>query len=243
MNIKLYLQYDGTDYHGWQVQPGKATVQGAVSEALEKITHEKIMPVGCGRTDAGVHASGYVCSFMTNSKIPVDRIPFALNSNLPGDIVCTGAEYVEDNFRANDSAVGKTYRYTIDNGVFPNVFKRRYAWHYKYPLDVEKMRRAAEAFIGEHDFIGFASSGFSAKTTVRTIHCIDIKKQDSIITIDVTGNGFLYNMVRIIAGTLVYAGGGRINAEDMGEIIASKTRERAGITAPSHGLCLKEVFY
>ena len=243
MNIKLYLQFDGTDYCGWQIQPGKPTIQGALKAALAEITGEDIMPEGCGRTDSGVHARRYVCSFKTESNIPIERFPYALNSKLPDGIICTGAEYADDGFRANRSAVGKTYRYTIDNGAFADMFTRRYAWHYKFPIDIGLMRQAAEAFCGTHDFIGFAASGFSVKTTVRTIHSVKIEKHGSIITIDVTGNGFLYNMVRIIAGTLVYAGSGRIPAGDMPEIIASKCRNRAGITAPAKGLCLEEVYY
>lgn len=243
MNIKLYLRFDGSNYHGWQVQPNGMTVQQALSDAIFAVTGEKILPCGCGRTDAGVHASGYVCSFTINSTIPPERIPYALNVHLPDDIICIRAEESEDGFTANRSAVGKTYRYTIDNGEFPDVFQRRYAWHYKHSLDIDAMKAAAGAFVGTHNFIGFAASGFSVKTTVRTIHSVNIEKNGSIITIDVTGNGFLYNMVRIIAGTLVYCGAGRINPADMPAIIASCQRDRAGITAPAKGLCLKEVFY
>lgn len=243
MNIKLYLQFDGTSYHGWQIQSNAPTVQQALSDAVFAVTKERLLPCGCGRTDAGVHASGYVCSFSTQSRIPPERIPYALNANLPYDIVCTGAEYTDESFSASRSALAKTYRYTIDNGEFPDVFSLRYAWHYKHPLNIDAMMKAADAFIGTHDFIGFAASGFSVKTTVRTIHKIEINKSGNIITVDVTGNGFLYNMVRIIAGTLVYAGCGRINPDEMTDIINSRCRDRAGITAPAKGLCLREVFY
>ena len=243
MNIRLNLQFDGTNYHGWQIQPGKPTVQGTLKTALERITRENITPIGCGRTDSGVHASFYTASFRTNTTIPIDRMPYALNANLPADIRCTGAEYAAEDFQANTSAKSKCYRYTIDNSVFGNVFLSRYAWHYKHPLDIRAMRKAAAAFEGTHDFIGFASSGFSVKTTIRTIYGIKIAENDGVITIDVTGNGFLYNMVRIIAGTLVYTGGGRISADDMASIIASRCRDRAGITAPAKGLCLRNVFY
>lgn len=243
MNIKVYLQFDGTNYHGWQIQSEKTTVQGTVAKAIEKLTHEKINPCGCGRTDSGVHALGYVCSFQTSATIPADKFAYALNSQLPDDIICTGAEKVEDDFTANRSAKAKTYRYVIDNSKFGNVFLGRYAWHYKYPLDVKLMKKASEAFCGTHDFIGFASSRFSVKTTVRTVYSLDIFKNGDVITIDITGNGFLYNMVRIIVGTLVYVGGGRINAEDIPKIIKSRCRQKAGITAPAKGLCLKEVYY
>lgn len=243
MNIKLYLQFDGTEYRGWQIQPGLPTVQGVLRDALKKITKEDVTPIGCGRTDSGVHAIKYIASFHTSSTIPPDRIPYALNTALPDDIVCTGAKTVDDGFHANSSATSKCYRYVIDNNEFPDVFMSRFAWHHKYHLDIDRMKRAASAFIGEHDFIGFASSGFTVKTTVRTIYDIDITSENNIITIDVTGNGFLYNMVRIIVGTLVYTGEGRLDPDDMPDIIRSGCRSRAGITAPAKGLHLKEVFY
>ncbi len=243
MNIRLDLRFDGTDYHGWQAQPQKPTIQGILRETLMKVTGEDIMPVGCGRTDAGVHASGYVCNIKTNSQIPLERIPYALNTYLPDDIVVTAAQYVDDGFCSARSSKSKTYRYTIDNAEFADVFLNRFAWHYKYPLDILKMRRAAEHFTGTHDFIGFAASGFTVKTTIRTIYSLKIEQNGNIITIDVTGNGFLYNMVRIIAGTLVYTGAGKIDPDKIPDIIDSKDRSRAGITAPAKGLCLKEVFY
>lgn len=243
MNIKLDLQYDGTAYHGWQIQKNAVTVQETVKEAIKKITGEDVTVTGCGRTDTGVHAKHYACNFHTHANIPTDRYPHALNANLPDDIVCFGAAEVSDDFHANKSAVGKRYVYKILNRTFPDAVMCRYAWHYKYPLDVEKMQRAAKAFVGEHDFIGFASSGFTVKTTVREIYSLDVTRENDIITIDIHGNGFLYNMVRIIAGTLVFAGSGKINPEDMADIIESKDRDRAGITAPPEGLCLWEVYY
>ena len=242
-NIKISLQFDGTDFHGWQTQPGKPTIQGELFRAIKEITKEDTIVYGCGRTDAGVHAKNYIASFMTESSIPTERIPYALNAALPDGIICTAAEAVDGDFNAARSAVGKTYIYTIDNGEFPDVFLLRYAWHYRYHLDVGAMRRAAKGFCGTHDFIGFAASGFTVKTTVRTIHSLDITQNDNRITIAVTGNGFLYNMVRIIAGTLVYVGSGRIDPDDITQIIESRDRKRAGITAPAKGLCLKEVFY
>lgn len=242
MNIKVTLQYDGTEYHGWQVQNGCETIQQKLSEAIFAVTGEKTMPTGCGRTDSGVHAENYVCNFHTNAAISPERYVYALNAHLPKDIVCTKSEAADEEFCANRSAVKKRYVYRIVNSEFPNVFENRYAWHYKHKLDVEKMRAEAQAFLGEHDFVGFAASGFSVKTTVRTIYSIDIKEENNVIEIDVTGNGFLYNMVRIIAGTLVQIGGGVIR-ESAEDIINSKKRERAGITAPACGLRLKEVFY
>lgn len=243
MNIKLKIQYDGTKYHGWQIQKNEKTVQETLMRALEKITGETVSVIGCGRTDTGVHAEGYVCNFNTDSSIPVERYPYALNAHLPCDIVCLDAREAPDDFHANRSAVGKRYVYKILNREFPDAVLCRYSWHYKYPLDADKMREAAKAFVGEHDFIGFASSGFTVKTTVREIYSLDVSRENDIITIDVAGNGFLYNMVRIITGTLVFVGGGKINPADIADIIASKDRNRAGITAPPQGLCLKEVYY
>lgn len=243
MNIKLELQFDGTDFHGWQIQSGVTTIQGELRRAIRSVTGEDVMPVGCGRTDAGVHATSYIASYQTESRIPADRIPYALNAHLAPGIICRGAEVVPDSFNAARSATGKTYRYIIDNGGFPDALMLRFAWHYRYALDSDAMAEAAKAFLGTHDFIGFAASGFSVKTTVRTIHAVNIKREGSLIITDITGNGFLYNMVRIIIGTLVNVGCGRTAADALPEIILSGDRKRAGITAPANGLCLKEVFY
>lgn len=243
MNIKLKIQYDGTAYHGWQIQSGDVTIQEELTKAISCIVGKAVKIKGCGRTDAGVHAEGYVCNFHTDSRITTERWPYALNSKLPPDIVCKGAEAADDDFDANRSAKAKRYIYRIYNADIPDAFLNRYSWQYKYRLDDEKMKRAAAAFIGEHDFIGFASSGFTVKTTIRTIYSLDVTRDGDLITIDVCGNGFLYNMVRIIAGTLVFVGSGKIKPEDMEAVIASKCRERAGMTAPAHGLCLKEVYY
>lgn len=243
MNMKLVLSYDGSGYHGWQIQKNAVTVQETVKNAVKRITGEDANIIGCGRTDTGVHAVNYVCNFKTNTTIPPESLRNAMNANLPEDIICKSAEAAPENFHASRSAVGKTYIYRILNTELPDVFERKYAWHYKYPIDIERMREAAEAFIGEHDFIGFASSGFTVKTTVRTIYSLDISESDGLIEIEVSGNGFLYNMVRIIAGTLVMMGGGRLDHTQAAEIIASRDRKRAGITAPAHGLFLKEVYY
>lgn len=242
-NIKLILEYDGSAYHGWQIQPNAVTIQELLENAVGKVTGEHSSVCGCGRTDAGVHAKAYVCNFMTNSRIPADRFCYALNAVLPEDIVCLSSREVPLDFDAKRSAVSKRYTYLICNSTFPDVFMRNRCWHCRYPLDVEKMQQAAKAFEGEHDFIGFASSGFSVKTTVRTIYSLTVTKEDNIIRIDVSGNGFLYNMVRIIAGTLVHCGRGQINPQDMADIIASCDRSRAGITAPASGLYLSEVVY
>lgn len=242
-NIKLVLQFDGSCYHGWQVQPNAVTVQEVVSNAVFAVTGERPNLIGCGRTDAGVHALRYVCNFRTNTRIPIEKIPYALNTKLPQDIVCHRAEDVPAGFHANTSAVKKRYTYHILNTPLPDAFSYRYAWHYKAPLDVEAMRRAAKAFIGTHDFIGFASSGFTVQTTVRTIYSLQVSRRQDNIVLDIVGDGFLYNMVRIITGTLAAAGSGRIPPEEMPEILASCDRSRAGITAPPNGLFLSEVWY
>ena len=243
MNIKLTIQYDGTAYHGWQIQKNAVTVQEVLTDAIKKITGEDVTVTGCSRTDTGVHARMYVCNFHTNASVPADRYAYALNTHLPDDIVCLASCETRENFHANRDALKKRYEYKILNREFPDAVMCRYAWHVKQPLDLGKMREAASAFLGEHDFIGFASSGFTVKTTVRTIYSLDVTREGDIITIDVTGDGFLYNMVRIIAGTLVFCGGGKIDSADMIGIIASKDRDRAGITAPAQGLCLREVYY
>lgn len=243
MNIKLNIQYDGTNYHGWQIQPKQVSVQSTLLRAVAEVTAQRANIIGCGRTDAKVHAIDYVCNFDVETTIPIERLPHAINAHLPDDIICKSAELVADDFRANQSAKKKTYLYKVLNTEHPDAFLRNYSWHYKYPLDLNKMQEAAKAFLGEHDFIGFASAGFSVKTTVRTIYSLDVRKNGDIFEIEVCGNGFLYNMVRIIVGTLVYMGNDKIDYTTCADIIASCDRTRAGITAPPQGLFLKEVFY
>lgn len=242
-NIKLTIQYDGKNYHGWQSQENAKTVQDVVENSLKELTGRKPKVIGCSRTDTGVHAKRFACNFKSETTIPAERFPLALNTKLPEDIVCIGAEEVDSNFHSRYHAKKKTYTYYIQNSRFPDVFKVNYAWHFPYELDIDEMKKATEAFLGEHDFIGFAASGFTVKTTVRTIYSLDVEKIDDLVKITVTGDGFLYNMVRIIAGTLAFVGCGKLKAEDMPDIIASCDRKRAGITAPSGGLYLTEVYY
>jgi len=242
-NIKLTIRYDGTAYHGWQSQKNAVTVQEVLENAIFKLTGARPRVTGCSRTDTGVHAEHFVCNFGSETKIPCDKIPLALNSFLPEDIVCVMAEDESTDFHSRYSAKKKRYTYYIQNSKFPDVFKINYAWHYSFPLNVEEMKKAAQAFLGEHDFIGFAASGFTVKTTVRTIYEISVTKEGDLVKITVLGNGFLYNMVRIIAGTLAFVGSGKINADEMSDIIDSCDRKRAGITAPPQGLYLTEVFY
>ena len=243
-NIKLTIQYDGTDYHGWQSQDNALTVQDVLENAVKEITGVKPKIIGCSRTDTGVHAKRFVANFKSETKIPCMKLPLALNTKLPRDVVCVLAEEAEPYFHSRYHAKKKTYTYYIQNSRFPDAFKLDYAWHYPYSLDIDKMKKAAEAFLGEHDFIGFAASGFTVKTTVRTIYSLEVDRvEDDLIKITVTGNGFLYNMVRIIAGTLAFCGCGKLDPMDMPDIIASRDRKRAGITAPAQGLYLTEVYY
>jgi len=242
-NIKLTLEYDGTKYHGWQSQKNANTVQQTLEYAIEQITGVRPKLVGSSRTDAGVHAKRYVCNFKSETTVPAERLPIALNTHLPKEVVCLDAQDVDMSFDARFSAKKKCYTYYILNSKYRDAFLADYSWHFPYKLDIDKMKKAANAFLGEHDFIGFAASGFTVKTTVREIYSLEIDKTDDLIKITVIGNGFLYNMVRIIAGTLAFVGTGKINADDMEEIIKSKDRKRAGITAPAQGLFLTEVYY
>jgi len=243
--LKITLAYEGTAYAGWQVQPGThgPTVQGKVEEALASLTGERIRVSAAGRTDAGVHARGQVISFATRSRIPVERWPWALNSVLPEDIVAIEAAEVGPDFHARFSAKSKTYRYTIDNGLFPDVFQRKFAWHIRYPLDLKAMEKAALYLVGKHDFRSFAAAGRPVKNFEREIKNVSWSKEGPFIHFDITADGFLYNMVRIIVGTLVEVGLGRRRPEDMEIILAGRSRSLAGPTAPPHGLCLMKVDY
>jgi len=244
-NIKLIIEYDGTNYCGWQVQENGPSIQGSVEKALNAITGEKIKINGSGRTDAGVHARGQAASFMTDSRIPGDKFAYALNNMLPRDIVIKDSRDVPLDFHARFSAVGKKYSYFINNSRFPSALLRNYAYHINYceSLDISRIEKAAEAFIGTYDFSGFMSAGSKVSDTVRTIYDLSVLKEKELLCFNYKGSGFLYNMVRIITGTLLYAGIGKINPEDIKEIILSKDRSRAGITAPACGLYLEEVYY
>ncbi|WP_077368813.1 tRNA pseudouridine(38-40) synthase TruA [Anaerosalibacter sp. Marseille-P3206] len=242
-NIKLTIEYEGTNYHGWQVQPNAITVQGEIVKAINNITKENVNLIGSGRTDSGVHAKGQVANFITNSKIPEDKFSYAINSQLPLDIAITKSEEVPIDFHSRYDAIGKRYRYLIYNRPIRSPLYKNYAYHIPYELDFEKMNVAKEQFLGTHDFKAFMSSGSEIEDTVRTIHSISITKQDSLIIFQVEGNGFLYNMVRIIVGTLVEVGNGKKEKDSISQIIKSKNRMSAGHTAPANGLYLEKVFY
>ena len=242
-NIKLTIEYDGTSYHGWQSQSNSITVQDIIISAIEKLTAEKCTLLGSSRTDTGVHAIAQIANFKTDSNIPAEKFSLALNSILPKDIVIRQSEEVDLNFHARYSSKGKKYKYLIFNSKFPSALLRDRAYNLKSKLDVDLMQKAANYFIGTHDFAGFCSTGSSVKTTVRTIHDINVKKLGEQIELEISGDGFLYNMVRIIAGTLVQVGLGKIKADEIPSIISSKDRKKAGKTAPAVGLYLVEVYY
>ena len=243
-NIKLKIEYDGKNFAGWQTQPGKASIQGEIIKAINEITGEEVELNASGRTDAGVHALGQIANFKTNTEIDIKKIPYAINSKLPNSIVIKTAEEVEERFHSRYNCVGKTYRYIVNNAEFPSALNRYREFHIAQKLNIEDMKKAIKMFEGTHDFKGFKSSGGNAKkTTVRTLTKCELKEDGERIIIELSGDGFLYNMVRIIAGTIVDIGLGKINVDDLPSIIESGDRTLAGKTLPPHGLYLVEVRY
>lgn len=236
--IMLVVAYDGTDYHGWQLQPGVPTIEGELNKALTALLGEEIQVIGASRTDSGVHALCNAAVFDTDTKIPAQKIAYALNQRLPEDIRIQKSKETEPDFHPRHCASRKTYEYRILNREFPLPTKRRYA-HFTYvPLDEEKMRQAAAYLKGEHDFKSFCASAAVVETTVRTLYELEVARDGEEIVLCVTGSGFLYNMVRIIAGTLMEVGKGNIEPEKMQEILQAKDRSAAGPTAPACGLTL-----
>lgn len=242
-NIKLTIEYDGKCYNGWQKQTNKLNIQGEIEKAIYNITKEEVDLIGSGRTDAGVHALGQVANFKTNSEISIEKLPLAINSQLKNSIVIKEAKEVDERFHSRYNAKHKTYRYIINNSKCGTAIYRNLEYSYPFKLDVEKMKQASKYFEGEHDFKAFKSSGTSSKNSVRTIYKAIVKQDGEKIIIELTGNGFLYNMVRIISGTLLDVGLGKIKPEEIPEIIESKDRRRAGKTLPPYGLYLVEVKY
>ncbi len=242
-NLKLVLKYDGTNYCGFQVQREEPTIQSELERAIERITGERSRVIPAGRTDAGVHAEGQVANFKTGSRIPTERVPHALNSVLPQDIVVADCVEVPMDFNARYDARSKLYRYTVDNGPFPSPFWRRYALHLSQPLDVGAMRAAGTFLVGTQDFASFRASGSAAKTTTRTIQRFRCFRSGNLVHIEVQADGFLYHMVRIIAGTLLEVGTGKRSVDSIREVIRKRNREAAGPTAPAHGLRLMRVSY
>ncbi len=243
-NIKLVIEYDGKDFNGWQKQPTKLNIQGEIERAIKQITGEEVDLTASGRTDAGVHALGQVANFKTNSNIPIEKIPIALNANLKKSIVIKSAEEVEERFHSRLNCKRKTYRYIINNSKYGTAIYRNLETHIPMKLDIQKMQEAVKYFEGEHNFKAFKASGTSSKSSVRTIYKAEvIDAGNEKIYIELTGNGFLYNMVRIISGTLVEVGLGKIKPSEIQTIIESQKRENAGKTLPPQGLYLVNVEY
>ncbi len=253
-NVLIKIEYDGTDFRGWQVQPGLRTVQGEIEHVLKYIAGHDIHIHGTSRTDSGVHALGQCASFDWDSNMPVEKLPEVMNrrfgaggegrSGAPGDIRILSAEVMPEDFHARYSCKGKTYRYVIDKTG--DIFVRNRAFQYPgaSELDTDAMRRAAAHIVGTHDFKCFETAGGTPReTTVRTVSRLDVTEDEKSVVIEITGDGFLYNMVRIITGTLVEVGAGKKSSDDLPEIIESRSRANAGFTAPPQGLYLKEIYF
>lgn len=241
--VKIVVAYDGTNYCGWQVQPNGITVEEVLNRSLSNLLGEKIEVMGASRTDSGVHSLGNVAVFDTNTRMPADKIAFALNQRLPEDIVVQGSCEVPSDWHPRYQESTKTYEYRILNRTFRMPTRRLDTYFYHYPLDVEQMSEAASYLVGTHDFASFCAANAQVKSTVRTIYSCTAQKENDIITIRVTGNGFLYNMVRIIAGTLIEVGAGKCRPEEIKDILAAENRDAAGPTAPAQGLTMMGIEY
>lgn len=241
--VKLVVAYDGTNYHGWQVQDNGITIEEVLNQTISELVQEDIKVIGASRTDAGVHACENVAVFDTESRIPGDKFSFALNQRLPDDIRIQESCEVDADFHPRYADTVKTYEYNILNRRFELPSKRLYAAFCYYPMDIERMNQAASYLVGEHDFKSFCSAGAQVQTTVRTIYAVNVTKEDDMVHIRITGNGFLYNMVRIIAGTLMQVGTGLMEPEQVKEILEARDRSKAGPTAVAKGLTLVEIRY
>ena len=242
-NIRLLIEYDGTNYAGWQWQKNAITIQETLSKAIEQVIQEKVTIYGAGRTDAGVHAIGQVANFHTHSNIPSERLLLAINFYLPHDITVKEAVDVPETFHAQYCAVSKVYQYTLFNDWIRTALNRNFCYVCGFQLDVDKMTNAAQYFIGAHDFTSFTTKALQEKNRIRTVKRLEIKKEGKYIYFTVEADGFLYNMVRSIVGTLIEVGRGKIEAESIKDILNAKNRNSAGPTAPARGLCLIEVKY
>ena len=241
--VKMIVAYDGTNYSGWQFQNNAITIEQKLNEALTELLGEEITVIGASRTDAGVHSLGNVCVFDTDTRIPAEKISHALNARLPEDIVVQDSCEVDMDFHPRFTNSRKTYEYRVLNRTFRMPTLRRDTYFYHYPLDVEKMKKAASFLVGEHDFKSLCSVNTQAETTVRTIYSCTVEKEGDIIKIRVQGNGFLYNMVRIIAGTLIEVGAGKREPEEIPVILEKRDRCAAGPTAPACGLTMIGIEY
>jgi tRNA pseudouridine38-40 synthase len=239
----MRLTYDGTRYHGWQRQKNAVTVQETVETALFRALGEQITVQGCGRTDAGVHALDYCADFFTDSRIPPERLPFALNAELPPDIAVKSACYTEPEFNSVLSCAKKEYKYRIFLAKLRDPFETNRSLFYPYPLRLPEMRKAARQICGTHDFAALRSVGTETKSTVRTVHWIELDECENALEIRICANGFLYNMARAIAGTLLYVSESKLTPEDIPAILESGDRRRAGPTAPPQGLYMNRLWY
>ncbi len=242
-NIALRLRYDGSRYHGWQVQKNAITVAQTMEEALAKVCGERVKLTGCGRTDAGVHALRYCVNFYSDCTVPVDRMPLAVNSRLPDDIAVVDAVEVPDDFNAIGSCVKKEYVYKILNSRIPDPFLADRVCFYPQRLDISLMQAAARAFEGTHDFKAVRSEGTQTKTTVRTVYWCRAEKDGDLITVSICANGFLYNMCRAMVGTMVYASYGKLIPEEIPALLEKRDRRLTGPTMPPQGLYLNRVWY
>ena len=242
-NIKLTLEYDGTNYLGWQKQKIGATIQETLEEAIRLLTNEESEVIGSSRTDAGVHARGFVANFKTNSKIPSEKFREAINTKLPDDIGIIKSEEVDKNFHSRYDSKGKTYCYTLVNRYEKVCLGRSYVYQVRDELNYNLMKDAAKYFLGKHDFKAFKTNGSSVKTSVRTISGLELELKGDVLKIFISADGFLYNMVRIIVGTLIEVGKGKIKPEDIESIIRNGDRSKAGPCVPPNGLVLEKVFY
>ena len=241
--VKLTVAYDGTNYCGWQVQPNGITIESELNKHLSELLKEEIHVIGASRTDAGVHAKGNVAVFDTSARMPAEKISYALNTRLPEDIRIQKSCEVAADFHPRFRKTVKTYEYKICNRRFPDPCTRLYSLFYYWDLDTEKMRQAAQYLVGTHDFTSFCTNKPEVTDRVRTIYSLDVLQDGEMITIRVCGNGFLYNMVRIITGTLLRVGSGMIKPEEIPAILDAKDRSRAGETARPHGLTLVKIEY
>ncbi len=243
-NLLFKIAFEGSRFHGWQFQENAITVQGELKSAFFRLTGEDVTIIGCSRTDAGVHANEYFFNVKTESTIPCESFPVALASaKLPGEISVISCKEVSESFNARFDSLKKEYIYIFENTKIPSPFNYKRTYHYKYPMDAELMNKASKAFIGEHDFSAFCAAGAQVVSKVRTIYDASVERKGDLVIFKVCGNGFLYNMVRIMAGTLLYVNMGKIKADDIPDIIKSADRVNAGITAVPDGLYLNKVYF
>ncbi|MEO8725096.1 MAG: tRNA pseudouridine(38-40) synthase TruA [Acidobacteriaceae bacterium] len=246
-NLKITISYDGTESCGWQIQPGRASIQGEIAAAVERVCGERVLPQGSGRTDAGVHALAQVASFAIAAPVPLDNFRFALNNTLPATIRIMHVEEAAADFHARKSAAAKTYRYRISRAQITSPFLARYVWHYPYPLDEAAMAAAASAIIGEHDFTSFAAAdpekGSHERSRVRTVFSSAWRREGDELIYEISGAGFLHHMVRNLVGSFILVGKGTISRARLIEILSARDRSLAGPTAPPQGLALVSVKY